>query len=358
MSQEITNQVHQKLQGFKFAEYPVELADAIDVSTKGAEVEVVINVGFPCKTVQPELIKEVEAALGSISDSVKVRIEQNIPVAPSLNSQNAVAGVKNIIAVASGKGGVGKSTTSVNLALALAYEGASVGVLDADIYGPSQTHMLGLEGQRPIVQNGNSIIPLQGHGLQCISMGNLVNENTPMVWRGPMVSGALQQLLNNTAWKDVDYLIIDMPPGTGDIQLTLSQSVPVTSSVIVTTPQDIALLDAKKGIEMFSKVNIPVVGVVENMATHVCSNCGHKEAIFGQDGGQKLAAEFGVEILGQLPLQLDIREQTDSGKPSVVNDPESPVSQEYRSIARKVAAHMWKQAQSSGSGPEISITDD
>lgn len=274
------------------------------------------------------------------------------------SSISPIPGVKNIIAVASGKGGVGKSTTAVNLALALANQGASVGILDADIYGPSQPHMLGIGDQRPDMHAPNLIEPISALGLKVISMGNLVTDNTPMVWRGPMVSGALQQLLKNTHWDNIDYLVVDMPPGTGDIQLTLSQVVPVSGAVIVTTPQDIALLDARKGVEMFHKVQIPVLGVVENMSTHICSNCGHVEAIFGERGGEQLAEEYGVETLGRLPLALSIREQTDSGCPPVAADPSSETSLEYGRIARRVALMLWQRAGEASSGPQISITDD
>jgi ATP-binding protein involved in chromosome partitioning len=260
--------------------------------------------------------------------------------------------------VASGKGGVGKSTTAVNIALALAAEGARVGILDADIYGPSQALMLGVANLRPEMHSPNKMKPIIAHGLQMISMGNLVTENTPVVWRGPMVSGALQQLLNQTQWDEVDYLIVDMPPGTGDIQLTLSQAVPVSGAVIVTTPQDIALLDARKGIEMFRKVNIPVLGVVENMALHICSNCGHEEAIFGNAGGERLAAQYNVELLGRLPLQMSICEQTDSGKPPVVAEPDSAVARIYREIAVKIAALLWEKSLRGAGAPTISISDD
>jgi ATP-binding protein involved in chromosome partitioning len=244
--------------------------------------------------------------------------------------------VKNIIAVASGKGGVGKSTTAANLALALAAEGASVGMLDADIYGPSLPMMLGITG-RPESPDNQSMNPLVGHGIQANSIGFLIEQDNPMIWRGPMVTSALEQLLRQTNWKDLDYLVVDMPPGTGDIQLTLSQKVPVTGAVIVTTPQDIALLDAKKGLKMFEKVGIPILGIVENMSTHVCSNCGHEEHIFGAGGGERMAKEYGVEILGQLPLDIAIRERTDTGAPTVVSDPQSRVAETYRAIARKVA---------------------
>lgn len=318
-----------------------------------------LELGFPCEKIKGALVDEVSAALQAAGVSnAAVEVVQVIPAIVPGNTQGNVGGVKNIIAVASGKGGVGKSTTSANLALALSYEGARVGVLDADIYGPSQPQMLGVGNKRPEMHGPNMIEPVGTFGMKLISMGNLITENTPMVWRGPMVSGALQQLLQNTHWKDIDYLIVDMPPGTGDIQLTLSQSVPVSGAVIVTTPQDIALLDAKKGIEMFRKVNIPVLGVVENMATHTCSQCGHKEAIFGEHGGQRLAEEFDVTLLGMLPLKMEIRELADGGKPSVAADPESEVSREYRAIARALAVQLWKQSLESPAAPEISFSDD
>jgi len=255
-----------------------------------------------------------------------------------------VAGIKNIIAVASGKGGVGKSTTAVNLALALAAEGASVGILDADIYGPSQPTMLGITG-RPSSKDGKTMEPMVGHGLQAMSVGFLIDMDTPMVWRGPMVTQALEQLLTETRWNELDYLVVDLPPGTGDIQLTLAQKVPVTGAVIVTTPQDIALLDARKGLKMFEKVGIPIIGIVENMAVHICSKCGHAEHIFGEGGGERMCKEYKVPFLGALPLDIAIREQADSGKPTVVSDPDGPVAQTYMQIARKVAAAIAKQAQ-------------
>jgi ATP-binding protein involved in chromosome partitioning len=244
--------------------------------------------------------------------------------------------VKNIIAISSGKGGVGKSTTAVNLALALAAEGATVGILDADIYGPSQPMMLGITG-RPESIAENTIEPMEGHGLQASSIGFLIDTDSPMVWRGPMVTSALEQLLRQTNWRDVDYLIVDMPPGTGDIQLTLSQKVPVTGAVIVTTPQDIALLDARKGLKMFEKVGIPIIGIVENMSIYICPNCDHQEHIFGQGGGQKMCTDYGVDFLGSLPLNLSIREQADSGRPTVVADPDGAISAIYKGIARKIA---------------------
>lgn len=272
----------------------------------------------------------------------------------------SIPGVKNIIAVASGKGGVGKSTTAVNLALALAADGARVGILDADIYGPSQPHMLGVGQQRPkiIGESGQQkMVPIEAYGIQSISMGYLVTEETPMLWRGPMATGALQQLLMQTAWDNLDYLVIDMPPGTGDIQITLAQKVPVTGAVVVTTPQDIALLDAKKGIEMFRKVNVPVLGVVENMATHICSNCGNEEHVFGEGGGERIARAYQTQLLGSLPLDLSICAQVDAGKPSVAADPESAISQRYRAIARKLVDVVTRLHESNNDFPEIEISD-
>jgi len=268
--------------------------------------------------------------------------------------QDTLSNVKHIIAVASGKGGVGKSTTSVNLALALAKQGAKVGIVDADIYGPSLPMMLGVaEGTRPEIVDQKYFIPVEAQGIKSMSMGYLATEQTPMVWRGPMASGALLQILTQTLWGELDYLVVDMPPGTGDIQLTLAQKAQLSGAVIVTTPQDIALLDARKAIEMFYKVNIPVLGIVENMAVHSCSQCGHQEHIFGEGGGQKVAAEYDTEVLGSLPLSLDIREQMDSGKPSVVSEPEGLVAMAYGQVACKVIALLADKA--SPGGPEIVI---
>lgn len=267
--------------------------------------------------------------------------------------------VKNIVAIASGKGGVGKSTTAVNLAAALAHEGFATGLLDADIYGPSQPLMLGTAPDtRPQIRDQKLFLPIEAHGLKTMSMGFLVTDKTPMVWRGPMVSGALQQLLTQTVWGELDILVIDMPPGTGDIQLTLSQQVPVSGALIVTTPQDIALLDAKKGIEMFRKVNIPVLGVIENMATHICSQCGHEEHLFGAGGGQRIAADYDTELLCSLPLQLEIREQTDSGHPAVTLDAGSAVSKLYREAARKIMQRLDKQQDNVTQFPNITVSDD
>ncbi|HET6718442.1 MAG TPA: iron-sulfur cluster carrier protein ApbC, partial [Rhodocyclaceae bacterium] len=252
--------------------------------------------------------------------------------------------VKNIIAVASGKGGVGKSTTAVNLALALSQEGASVGILDADIYGPSQPQMLGLSGQQPESADGNSMEPLEAYGIQAMSIGFMIDVETPMVWRGPMVVQALEQMLNQTNWRDLDYLVVDMPPGTGDIQLSLAQKVPVTGAVIVTTPQDIALLDARKGLKMFEKVGIPILGIVENMSIHICSQCGHAEHIFGHGGAEKMCQDYEAEFLGALPLEMSIREMADGGKPTVVGAPDSKAAEIYRAIARRVAVEIAEKA--------------
>jgi ATP-binding protein involved in chromosome partitioning len=268
--------------------------------------------------------------------NVSTNVTMNIVAHTVQRGVKLMPNVKNIIAISSGKGGVGKSTTAVNLALALAAEGATVGILDADIYGPSQPMMLGITG-RPESIAENTIEPMEGHGLQASSIGFLIDPDSPMVWRGPMVTSALEQLLRQTNWRDVDYLIVDMPPGTGDIQLTLSQKVPVTGAVIVTTPQDIALLDARKGLKMFEKVGIPIIGVVENMSIYICPNCDHQEHIFGQGGGQKMCNDYGVDFLGSLPLNLSIREQADSGRPTVVADPDGAISAIYKGIARKIA---------------------
>ncbi|MBX3705402.1 MAG: iron-sulfur cluster carrier protein ApbC [Pseudomonadales bacterium] len=316
--------------------------------------QVSVTLGYPAQGLVPRLERDLAAFLGV--ERVELDLRFRAP-------EGRVPGpIRNIIAVASGKGGVGKSTTAVNLALALEREGARVGLLDADIYGPSQGMMLGVpDGRRPEVKDGKFFVPIKAHGIQAMSMSFLVTESTPMVWRGPMVSGALQQLLGQTLWDDLDYLIVDMPPGTGDIQLTLSQKVPVAGAVIVTTPQDIALLDARKGIEMFRKVDIPVLGVVENMATFCCPNCGHETAIFGSGGGERIAREFGTALLGRLPLDLRIREEADGGTPTVARDPEGAIAALYRDAARHMAAELWGMragARGSGDRLEISMTDD
>jgi len=330
------------------------------VRIDGADVEIDVQLGYPAKT-QHEILKKLiadrVAALPG-AGRVTVNMTQKITSHSVQRGVKLVPGVKNIIAVASGKGGVGKSTTAVNLALALAAEGAQVGVLDADIYGPSQPMMLGIAG-RPESQDGKTLEPLEAYGLQAMSIGFLIDADTPMVWRGPMVTQALEQLLKDTNWRDLDYLIVDMPPGTGDIQLTLSQKVPVTGAVIVTTPQDIALLDARKGLKMFEKVNVPIIGIVENMSTHVCSNCGHAEAIFGEGGAARMCKEYSVPFLGGLPLDIRIREQTDAGRPTVVADPDGTVAQIYREIARRTAVFVAQKAEDfSSKFPSIVVQKD
>jgi len=310
------------------------------VKVDGGKAALEIELGYPGKSqFEPirRMVLEALRAAGAPGASVSVR--SKVVSHAVQRGVKLVPGIKNIIAVASGKGGVGKSTTAVNLALALSAEGASVGVLDADIYGPSQPMMLGIQG-RPESKDGKSIEPMENHGLQAISIGFLIDIDTPMVWRGPMVTQALEQLLKDTRWRELDYLVVDLPPGTGDIQLTLAQKVPVTGAVIVTTPQDIALIDARKGLKMFEKVGIPILGVVENMSTHVCPNCGHESHIFGEGGAARMSKDYGTELLGQLPLDGAIREQADSGRPTLVSDPEGRVSQIYKQIARRCAVRI------------------
>ena len=317
---------------------------ARNIKLDGSDVSLDVELGYPAKSQLDPIRRAVVAKLrGAGAGNVSANVTMKIVSHSVQRGVKLMPNVKNIIAVASGKGGVGKSTTAVNLALALAAEGANVGMLDADIYGPSQPLMLGISG-RPESRDGKTLEPMEGHGLQASSIGFLVDTETPMVWRGPMVTQALEQLLKETNWRDLDYLIVDMPPGTGDIQLTLSQKVPVTGAVIVTTPQDIALLDARKGLKMFEKVGIPILGIVENMSTHVCSNCGHTEPIFGTGGGASMAQDYGIDLLGQLPLDIKIREQADSGKPTVVADPDGPLADLYRAIARKVAVKIAASA--------------
>jgi ATP-binding protein involved in chromosome partitioning len=315
------------------------------VTVTGSDVAVEIGLGYPAKSQHESLRKIVTSAVSSMPGvgRVSVTIGTRIVSHAVQRGVKLVPGVKNIVAVASGKGGVGKSTTAVNLALALAAEGATVGVLDADIYGPSQPTMLGISG-RPESTDGKTLEPLEAYGVQAMSIGFMIDADTPMVWRGPMVTQALEQLLKDTRWREVDFLIVDMPPGTGDIQLTLSQKVPVTGAVIVTTPQDIALLDARKGLKMFEKVGVPIVGIVENMSIHVCSNCGHAEHIFGEGGAARMCRDYNVPFLGSLPLDIRIREQADSGRPTVVADPEGSSAAIYREIARKVAISVAEKA--------------
>ncbi|MFZ5558011.1 MAG: iron-sulfur cluster carrier protein ApbC [Pseudomonadota bacterium] len=327
------------------------------IKVDGESVALEIVLAYPAKSVLDEIRKTVAGKVKSIPGvgAVTVNVSSKIVTHAVQRGVKPIAGIKNIIAVASGKGGVGKSTTAVNLALALAAEGAKVGVLDADIYGPSQPTMLGISG-RPESRDGKSLEPMEGHGLQAMSIGFLIDMDTPMVWRGPMVTQALEQLLNDTRWRDLDFLVVDLPPGTGDIQLTLAQRVPVTGAVIVTTPQDIALIDARKGLKMFEKVGIPILGVVENMSIHICSKCGHEEPIFGEGGGQKMCQDYGVEFLGALPLDRGIREQTDSGKPTVVSDPDGRIAQIYKAIARRTAVKVADlQQDHSAAFPKIVI---
>ena len=333
---------------------------AKNIKIDGANVSLDVELGYPAKS-QIELLRTaVTSALSALPGirQVNAHVFVKIVAHAAQGGVKLLPNVRNIIAVASGKGGVGKSTTAANLALALAAEGANVGLLDADIYGPSQPMMLGVSG-RPDSKDGKTMEPLEAHGLQIASIGFMIDPDQPMVWRGPMVTQALQQLLELTNWRDLDYLVVDMPPGTGDIQLTLSQKVPVTGAVIVTTPQDIALLDARKGLKMFEKVGIPILGIVENMSVHVCSQCGHAEAIFGEGGGARMCADFGVEFLGALPLTMSIREQADSGRPTVVADPEGPVAQIYQQIARKLAVAVADKAKDlSGKFPTIVVKND
>jgi ATP-binding protein involved in chromosome partitioning len=317
---------------------------ARNVKVEGDHVSLDVELGYPAAS-QLELIRGMvsdalrHAGAGKVTANVTMKVvahtvQRGLKVLPN---------VKNIIAVSSGKGGVGKSTVAVNLALALAAEGARVGVLDADIYGPSQPTMLGINA-KPESADGKTMEPLVNHGVQAMSIGFLIDTDQPMVWRGPMVTQALQQLLGQTNWKDVDYLVVDMPPGTGDIQLTLAQQVPVTGVIIVTTPQDIALIDAKKGLKMFEKVNVPILGLVENMSIHVCSNCGHAEHIFGAGGAQKMAQQYGIDVLGSLPLDIRIREQTDAGQPTVIAEPDGEIARTYKAIARRVAVKIAEKA--------------
>ena len=307
------------------------------IKVAGADVQVDIELGYPGRSQFEPIRREVIAALKkSGAASANVNVAAKVVSHSVQRGVKLVPGIKNIIAVASGKGGVGKSTTAVNLALALSAEGAAVGVLDADIYGPSQPMMLGIAG-RPESKDGKGLEPMMGHGLQAISIGFLIDPDTPMVWRGPMVTQALEQLLKDTRWRELDYLVVDLPPGTGDIQLTLAQKVPVTGVVIVTTPQDIALIDARKGLKMFEKVGIPILGIVENMSIHVCPKCGHESHIFGSGGAERMCKDYGTELLGQLPLDESIREQADSGRPTVVADPDGKAAEIYRRIARRCA---------------------
>lgn len=356
------SQVKQLVGDFEDPFAAMTLADSkavIKVEHKGEGFDISVTLGYPVSAYADALrdalaaqLRDAGVAQATIAiDSriIKHKVQQGVP---------ALENVRNIIAVASGKGGVGKSTTSVNLALALAAEGARVGVLDADIYGPSQPRMLG-SSQRPESRDGKRIEPVESYGVQSMSIGFLIDEEEPMIWRGPMVTQALQQMLTDTNWNDLDYLVIDLPPGTGDIQLTLSQKIPVSGAIIVTTPQDISLLDARKALKMFEKVNVPVLGIVENMSTHICSQCGHEEHIFGAGGGERMAQQYQVDMLGSLPLDIRIRENADSGHPTVVSDPDGDIAMAYRNIARRLAARLARQGKDYSSAfPNIVIKND
>ena len=329
-----------------------------NLRVEGAGVSLSVELGYPAKSQHPALRKALVVAARAVPGvgNVSVEISTRVVAHAVQRGVQLLPKVKNVIAVASGKGGVGKSTTTVNLALALAAEGASVGILDADIYGPSQPMMMGISG-RPQSEDGKTIEPMENYGVQVMSIGFLIEADQAMIWRGPMATQALDQLLNQTSWGDLDYLLVDMPPGTGDIALTLSQRVPLTGAIIVTTPQDIALLDARRGLKMFEKVGVPILGIVENMAVYVCPNCGHSEHIFGADGGKKMAAEYSVDYLGALPLNLSIREQADSGRPTVVSDPDGDIATIYKAVARKVAITVAAKAKDfSSKFPTITVS--
>ena len=329
-----------------------------NLKIEGGDVSFEVELGYPAKSQVPALRKALIAAARTLPgvENVSIQIGWKITAHAVQRGVQLLPRVKNIVAVASGKGGVGKSTTTVNLALALAAEGAKVGILDADIYGPSQPMMMGIKG-RPETEDGKSMMPLANHGVEVMSIGFLVDEDQAMIWRGPMATQALDQLLRQTNWGDLDYLLVDMPPGTGDIALTLSQRVPLTGAVIVTTPQDIALIDAKKGLTMFEKVGVPILGIVENMAVYCCPNCGHTEHIFGVDGGKRMAEQFKVDHLGSLPLNLSIRQQADEGRPTVAADPDGEIAALYKAVARTVAIKIAQKAKDfSAKFPTITVS--
>ena len=350
--------VKEALGGLKLEEFERPLGELADIRVAEGP-EVAVRFGFPVAGLAPDLealIRNTAAAAGA--EPSKVSIDSDVVAHGVQRNLSPLPGVKNVIAVASGKGGVGKSTVAVNLALAIAADGGRVGLLDADIYGPSQPHMLGLVGERPISEDGKTMQPLEAHGLQVMSIGFLIDPDTPMVWRGPMVTSALNQMLTQTEWRDLDYLIVDMPPGTGDIQLTLSQQVPVSGAVVVTTPQDIAAIDARKGLAMFRKVSIPVLGVIENMSLHVCPKCGHESAVFGEGGAARMSEDFGVELLGQLPLDAGVRETTDAGRPTVVAAPETPAAGAFFRAARRTTAALSQTGKDYSSVfPKIVVED-
>ena len=334
---------------------------AMTIEQRSDGARVAIECGFPIGRSGAALIEALQTFCAPVAAraALEFSLTSTIVAHAVQHGLKPLAGVRNLIAVASGKGGVGKSTVAVNIALALAQEGARVGILDADIYGPSQPRMLGLIGRRPETKDGKTLEPLKAHGLEAMSIGFLVDEQQPMAWRGPMVTSALNQLLMQTKWGDLDYLIVDMPPGTGDIQLTLAQRVPVSGAVIVTTPQDIALADARKGLEMFQKVSVPVLGIVENMSVHICSNCGHEEPVFGEHGGRDLSREYGLPLLGSLPLDMRIREETDNGKPTVAADPDGPLAHRFREAALRAAGELAARSKDySRLFPSISVEED
>jgi ATP-binding protein involved in chromosome partitioning len=323
-------------------------------------LHITLALGFPAQRYRDELATAIEQRVRPLAGSrrVVVDVEWQVAANAAAGKQRPIQGIRNIIAVASGKGGVGKSTVAANLALGLAHEGAAVGLLDADIYGPSQPLMMGIAGERPTSPDQRTMLPLQAHGLKVMSVGFLIDAEQPMVWRGPMVTQALVQLLETTRWGQLDYLIVDMPPGTGDAQLTLTQRAPLSGGVIVTTPQDIALLDARKGLRMFQQVEVPVLGIVENMSTHVCSNCGHEEHIFGAGGGRRMAEQYGVDLLAELPLDIRIREQADGGRPTVVAEPLSALGRAYIDLARRTAARLARTALAPAAAlPTITMED-
>jgi ATP-binding protein involved in chromosome partitioning len=339
---------------------PLSEAKAVkSVRFEDGRVRVEVELGFPLERGRQALGDQIQRLLAdraSIGPS-EVQVGWKVAAQAGDGSRPPLPGIANVIAVASGKGGVGKSTTAANLAIALARDGARVGLLDADIYGPSQPRMMGLPGARPTSVDGRTMEPLSAHGVKVMSIGFLIEEEQPMVWRGPMVTQALTQLLNETNWGELDYLVVDMPPGTGDIQLTLSQRVPVSGAVVVTTPQDIALLDARKGLRMFQKVAIPVLGVIENMGTHVCSKCGHEEPVFGSGGGRSMAEQYGVALLASLPLDIRIREQTDGGCPTVAAEPDSPLGLAYFEMARRTAARLSVVQAAAPAAPKFSVEE-
>ena len=348
MSEPQREQIEHAIASYRdpYVETDLRSAKAIkSLDVEGGHVKVGVTLGFPAAGHRPVLAAALNERIRAVDGVEDVEVEVGWKIASHAVQQglDALKNVRNIVAVASGKGGVGKSTIAANLALALSAEGATVGVLDADIYGPSQPRMLGAQGQ-PDSRDGKSLEPMTSYRIQSMSIGYLIEEDTPMIWRGPMVTQALEQLLRDTNWRDLDYLVVDLPPGTGDIQLTLAQRIPVSGAVIVTTPQDIALLDARKGLGMFEKVKVPVLGIIENMSTHVCSSCGHEDHIFGEGGGRRMAEEYGVTLLGDIPLARAIREDADGGQPTVVKDPDGPVGRRYRDIARRVAAKLSLKA--------------